>query len=79
LAYFVITSVITLWENKYLNVSTYVITMVVIKKKIIRIGNSLGIRLPKEALTICDLKEGDEVELQVESKNINILLKKKMK
>jgi antitoxin component of MazEF toxin-antitoxin module len=51
--------------------------MVVIKKKIIRIGNSLGIRLPKEALTICGLKEGDEVELQVESKNINILLKKK--
>jgi len=77
LAYLVITFVITLWENKYLNVSTYVITMVVIKKKIIRIGNSLGIRLPKEALTICGLKEGDEVELQVESKNINILLKKK--
>lgn len=48
-----------------------------IGRKITKFGNSLGITIPSEALNIAGLKEGDSVELEIESQNILIHLKKK--
>ena len=47
------------------------------KAKIRKIGNSLGILLPKDTLTLLGLKDGDEIELETKSKEINLTLKKK--
>jgi len=45
--------------------------------KIRRIGNSLGILLPKDTLTLLGLKENDEVEITPKTKQINLILKAK--
>ena len=34
------------------------------KAKLVRIGNSRGVRIPKELLQVYSLAEGDEVELE---------------
>ena len=47
-----------------------------IKRKLSRFGNSLGVTLPKEALKLAGLKEGDEIEIEVETTGIKIVLKK---
>jgi len=46
------------------------------KAKIRRIGNSLGIILPKDTLTLLGLKDGDEIELLAKKQLIEIVLKK---
>jgi len=48
-----------------------------VSRKITRFGNSLGITIPSEALNIAGLEEGDSVELDIESQNITIHLRKK--
>lgn len=45
--------------------------------KIIRIGNSLGVRLPKGLLDTLDLKENDEIKMTSRKKEINLILTKK--
>jgi putative addiction module antidote len=47
-----------------------------IKRKISKFGNSLGITLPKEALKLAGLKEGNEIEIEVETTGIKIIVKK---
>jgi len=47
------------------------------KVKIRRIGNSLGIILPKDTLTLLGLKEGNEIELGTKTKQINLTLGKR--
>ncbi|MEW4131896.1 AbrB/MazE/SpoVT family DNA-binding domain-containing protein [Bacillus thuringiensis] len=49
------------------------------ERKLRKIGNSMGLLLPKEMLTNMELKEGDEVEISynIEKKEI-ILRNKKM-
>ena len=37
-----------------------------IKIKLIRIGNSVGVRLPKNVLTASGLKEGDKIDFEFE-------------
>ncbi len=44
--------------------------------KIRRIGNSLGILLPKDTLKLVGLKEGDTIKLSPKSKQIDLVLKK---
>lgn len=46
------------------------------KVKIRKIGNSLGILLPKDTLTLLGLGAGDEVELGAKAKQIELILKK---
>lgn len=46
------------------------------KVKIRKIGNSLGILLPKDTLTLLGLKDGDEIELETKNKQIELILKK---
>ena len=46
------------------------------KIKIRRIGNSLGIILPKDVLDLLGLSEGDEVDIDVEGGQIQVFLKK---
>jgi putative addiction module antidote len=46
------------------------------KVKIRKIGNSLGILLPKDTLTLFGLKDGDEIELNPKNKQIELVLKK---
>jgi len=46
------------------------------KTKIRRIGNSLGIILPKDTLTLLRLKEGDLIELNTKNKQLELLLTK---
>ena len=46
------------------------------KVKIRKIGNSLGIILPKDVLTLLGLKEGDSIELNPKKKEIELILKK---
>lgn len=43
-----------------------------VRQRIVRVGNSRGIRLPAHILTESGLAEGDEVEVQVEDKQIVI-------
>ncbi|MFH1224230.1 MAG: AbrB/MazE/SpoVT family DNA-binding domain-containing protein [Candidatus Diapherotrites archaeon] len=46
------------------------------KVKIRKIGNSLGILLPKDTLTLLGLKDGDELELEPKNKQIELVLRK---
>lgn len=46
------------------------------KVRIRQIGNSLGILLPKDLLTVMGLKDGDEIELETKNKQIELTLKK---
>lgn len=46
------------------------------KVKIRRVGNSLGIILPKDLLDLIGLSDGDEIQLDLEQKSIDIKLKK---
>lgn len=43
--------------------------------KIIKIGNSIGITLPKKLLSLFDLKQGEEVFIETDLKNKTILIK----
>lgn len=45
------------------------------KIKIRKIGNSYGILLPKDILSLLNLGEGDEIELNTKNKEINLVLK----
>lgn len=45
-----------------------------VKVKIRQIGNSYGIILPKDTLTILGLKQGDEIDLSFKNKQIELLL-----
>ena len=47
------------------------------KVKIRRIGNSLGIILPKDILDLLGLKENDEIEMNAKTKEIELRLRKK--
>jgi putative addiction module antidote len=46
------------------------------RAKIRRIGNSLGILLPKDTLNLLGLKENDEIELKPKKQQIELILKK---
>lgn len=46
------------------------------KVKIRKIGNSLGILIPKDTLTLLHLKDGDEIDLEAKTKQIELILKK---
>ena len=46
------------------------------KVKIRKIGNSLGILLPKDTLTLMGLKDGDEIEFETKQKQIELILQK---
>lgn len=46
------------------------------KVKIRKIGNSLGILLPKDTLTLLGLKDGDEIDLETKSKQIELTLRR---
>lgn len=37
-----------------------------VRQRIVRIGNSRGVRLPAQVLALAQISEGDEVELSVE-------------
>ena len=43
-----------------------------VRQRIVKIGNSRGIRLPAHILSVAGLSEGDEVELQAETGHIVI-------
>lgn len=45
--------------------------------KLRRIGNSLGIIIPKDFLQAISLKEGDKVKLTIKRKRINLVLERK--
>lgn len=47
------------------------------KAKIRKLGNSLGIILPKDVLDVFGLKENDEIEIDAKEKQIELVLKKK--
>jgi len=65
-----------MWANLFLKVITLVITM---KIKIRQIGNSLGVILPKETLGLMGLQKGDSLDLDLQNKEIQIILKKRRK
>ena len=46
------------------------------KVKIRKIGNSLGILLPKDVLDLLGLTDGDEIELTTKEKRIDLVLSK---
>jgi len=46
------------------------------KVKIRQIGNSYGIILPKDTLTLMGLKKGDTINLLPKTKHIDLILKK---
>jgi len=46
------------------------------KAKIRRVGNSLGIILPKDVLDLLKLKVNDEIEITAKSKQIELILRK---
>ncbi len=48
-----------------------------VKVKIRRIGNSLGVILPKDVLDLLELNEGDEIKIDVGGGTIRMVLKKK--
>jgi len=48
-----------------------------VKAKIRKLGNSLGIILPKDVLDVFGLKENDEIEIDAKEKQIELVLKKK--
>jgi putative addiction module antidote len=43
-----------------------------VKRKIIRIGNSLGVTLPREAIATLGLAEGDSVDVEVSGRQVVI-------
>ncbi len=43
--------------------------------KIIKIGNSVGITLPKKLLSLLELKQGEEVFIEPDLKNRTIIIK----
>lgn len=45
--------------------------------KIRKIGNSLGILLPKDALDLLGLKDGDTIKINTKGRKINLTLEKK--
>lgn len=47
------------------------------KTKVRKLGNSLGIILPKDVLDLFGLKENDEIEINTRNKQIELILKKK--
>lgn len=47
-----------------------------VKVKLIRIGNSVGVRLPKNILTASGLKEGDDIDFEFEVGKPKIKAKK---
>jgi len=49
------------------------------KVKIRRIGNSLGILLPKDALDLFGLADGDKIDLAAKEKQIELILTKAKK
>ncbi len=49
------------------------------KVKIRKIGNSMGIILPKDVLDLMKLSEGDEIEIDLEEGTLHIVLKNKKK
>lgn len=69
--YHVITYIITV---RFINVITLVITM---EAKIRKLGNSLGIILPKQILDVLDLKEGDKIDLNTKEGEITLKLTRK--
>lgn len=46
------------------------------KAKIRQIGNSFGIILPKDILDALELKDGDEIDMEMKQKTIELVLKK---
>jgi putative addiction module antidote len=46
------------------------------KIKIRKIGNSLGILIPKDTLSLLHLKEGDELGFEIKVNQIELILKK---
>lgn len=55
----------------------YVITSVTMEKvEIRRVGNSLGIILPKNVLDLMGLSDGDEIQIGVANNSVQVLLKK---
>jgi putative addiction module antidote len=46
------------------------------KTKIRQLGNSLGIILPKDFLDALGLKDGDEIDIELKQKHIELVLKK---
>ncbi len=44
--------------------------------KLRKIGNSLGILIPKDTLTLLHLKEGDDIGFETKVNQIEIILKK---
>ncbi len=47
------------------------------KAKVRKLGNSLGIILPKDILDLFGLSENDEVEIATKSEQIELVLKNK--
>ena len=50
---------------------------IVLKRKLMRIGNSLRVAIPKEVVELLDLKQGDSVEFG--SNNGDIVIRKAKK
>ncbi|TAL48053.1 AbrB/MazE/SpoVT family DNA-binding domain-containing protein [archaeon] len=46
------------------------------KAKVRKLGNSLGIILPKDVLDLLGLKENNEIEIELKGKQIELILKK---
>ncbi|KHO48159.1 MAG: Transcription regulator AbrB/SpoV, predicted [archaeon GW2011_AR5] len=46
------------------------------KAKIRQIGNSYGVILPKDFLDALGLKDGDEIDIDLKQKQIELVLKK---
>ncbi len=47
------------------------------KAKVRKLGNSLGIILPKDILDLFGLSENDEIEIATKSKQLELVLKNK--
>ncbi len=47
------------------------------KAKIRQIGNSFGVILPKDFLDALGLKDGDEIDMEMKQKQIDLVLKGK--
>jgi len=47
------------------------------KVKVRRIGNSLGIILPKDVFDVLGIKEGDTIDMGLSNKEIKLVLKNK--
>ncbi len=47
------------------------------KAEVRKLGNSIGIILPKDILDLLGLKENDEIDITTKSKQIELILKSK--